>query len=54
MISTIDCSIGWDAISWIKEVTGLPVIIKGIQTVEDALLATQHGAKALMLSNVRF
>ena len=48
---TIDQSIGWDTIAWIKQVTGLPVIVKGIQTAADALLAVQHGAAALMLSN---
>lgn len=49
--STIACDVTWDIIAWIREVTGLPVIVKGVQTVQDALLAVEHGAQGLMLSN---
>lgn len=31
--------------------TSLPVIPKGIQSVEDALLAVEHGAPAIYISN---
>jgi isopentenyl diphosphate isomerase/L-lactate dehydrogenase-like FMN-dependent dehydrogenase len=31
--------------------TTLPIIPKGIQTVEDAMLAVQHGAPAIFISN---
>ncbi|KXJ30026.1 hydroxyacid oxidase 1 [Exaiptasia diaphana] len=47
----LDDSITWDIISWVKSITKLPVIIKGILTAEDAKLAVQHGADAIIVSN---
>ncbi|KXJ29899.1 Hydroxyacid oxidase 1 [Exaiptasia diaphana] len=41
----------WDIISWVKSITKLPVILKGILTAEDAKLAVQHGADAIIVSN---
>ena len=38
----------WDFISWVKSITKLPVLLKGILTAEDAKLAVQHGADAIM------
>ncbi|KXJ29864.1 Hydroxyacid oxidase 2 [Exaiptasia diaphana] len=46
-----DKTITWDIISWVKSITKLPVIIKGILTAEDAKLAVQHGADAIIVSN---
>ncbi|KAL4758752.1 FMN-dependent alpha-hydroxy acid dehydrogenase [Aspergillus foveolatus] len=46
--STLD----WDDIPWIREVWGpQPLIIKGIQTVEDALRASEAGIDGIYLSN---
>ncbi|MGH8810911.1 MAG: alpha-hydroxy acid oxidase [Advenella sp.] len=41
----------WQVIERIVAYSPLPVIIKGIQTLEDALLAQSIGAKAIYLSN---
>lgn len=41
----------WDFFKELQSLTTLPVIPKGIQTVEDARLAIQNGAKAIFLSN---
>ena len=41
----------WNFIPWIKSFTKLPVIAKGILTAEDARLAVQHGADAIVVSN---
>lgn len=41
----------WDAISYLKSITKLPIWLKGILTVEDALLAVEHGADAIFISN---
>ena len=38
-------------VGWIKSITKLPVILKGILTAEDAKLAVQHGADAIIVSN---
>ena len=47
----IDPSLCWEDISWLQSLTSLPIIIKGIQCGEDALLAVQHGVKAIIVSN---
>ncbi|KAK6866068.1 hypothetical protein PG995_002596 [Apiospora arundinis] len=41
----------WDLYDEIKSRTSLPVIPKGIATVEDALIAVEKGAPAIYLSN---
>jgi len=38
-------------LKWIKEESALPVVVKGIQCVEDAVLAYQHGADGILVSN---
>lgn len=41
----------WDDISWIRERWSGPLAIKGLVTVEDARLAVDHGADAVVVSN---
>jgi isopentenyl diphosphate isomerase/L-lactate dehydrogenase-like FMN-dependent dehydrogenase len=41
----------WDYYKTLQNLTSLPVIPKGIQTVEDAKLAIANGAPAIFLSN---
>jgi isopentenyl diphosphate isomerase/L-lactate dehydrogenase-like FMN-dependent dehydrogenase len=41
----------WDDYQNIRNLTKLPVILKGIQTVEDAVIAANLGAPAIYLSN---
>ena len=41
----------WDDLEWIASESGLPVVLKGILTREDAALAAQHGAAAVWVSN---
>jgi 4-hydroxymandelate oxidase len=47
----IDPSLTWDIIDWLRSITVLPVIVKGIMTAEDARLAVDHGASAIVVSN---
>lgn len=42
---------GWDDIAWLVQNTSLPVVIKGILDPADALLAIQHGAQGIIVSN---
>ena len=49
--SLMDSSLTWDIITWVKSITKLPVIVKGVLTGEDALLAVQHGVDGIMVSN---
>lgn len=41
----------WDMFEQLGKMTSLPIIPKGIQTVDDAREAIKHGAKAIFLSN---
>lgn len=46
-----DPSLTWEAVDWLKSKTSLPIWLKGIMTEEDAELAIQHSADAIVLSN---
>jgi len=47
-----DPMLTWDDLAWIKETAhGLPVVVKGLLTAEDAELAVQAGADAIIVSN---
>ncbi len=47
----VDDSLTWESVDWLKRMTSLPVLIKGILTAEDASLALDHGADGLVVSN---
>src|SRR5258706_564095 len=46
-----DESLTWEAVAWLKSITRLPVLLKGILTAEDAALAVEYGAEGLIVSN---
>jgi len=46
-----DPGLSWADVEWIKQRWGGKLILKGIQDVEDAHLAVQSGADALIVSN---
>ena len=46
-----DPRLNWGDVEWIKKRWGGKLILKGIQDVEDARLAVQSGADALIVSN---
>ena len=46
-----DPALNWGDVEWIKQRWGGKLILKGIQDVEDAKLAVQSGADALIVSN---
>jgi len=41
----------WDFIKRLKDMTSMKVVIKGIESAEDAVLAVEHGADGIMVSN---
>jgi 4-hydroxymandelate oxidase len=47
----VDPTLTWRDLEWVREATGLPLVVKGIVTREDALLAVEHGADAIWVSN---
>ena len=51
VLSQIDASLGWADLERLVADSPLPVLVKGIQTGEDAALACEHGAAAIVVSN---
>jgi len=47
----LDSSLTWDDVDWLKSISPLPLVIKGIMTAEDAVLAVDHGAAGIVVSN---
>jgi len=47
----LDASVSWRDLEWIASEGRLPVVLKGVVTAEDATLAVEHGAAALVVSN---
>jgi isopentenyl diphosphate isomerase/L-lactate dehydrogenase-like FMN-dependent dehydrogenase len=45
-----DASVSWRDLDWLAGY-GLPVVVKGLLTAEDAQLACKHGAAAVVVSN---
>ncbi|ORX39755.1 putative L-lactate dehydrogenase [Kockovaella imperatae] len=51
MFAGVDPDLNWEDIKWIKSLSDMPIVVKGIQCVEDALLAYEHGASGILISN---
>jgi (S)-2-hydroxy-acid oxidase len=50
-LKLFDPSIIWKDVEWLKSITSLPIVLKGILTREDALLALKYGVSAILVSN---
>ena len=48
---TFQASLTWSDMVWMKARMGVPLILKGIATGEDARLAVEHGADVVYVSN---
>lgn len=49
--SFIDPSLSWDDLTWLKSVTKMPIVLKGVQSWEDAVRAAELGLSGVVLSN---
>ena len=49
--SLFDQSLTWSDVSWLKYVTDLPLVVKGIMRPDCAKAAVAHGADAIIVSN---
>lgn len=49
--SQFDPNLSWDDVDWLRSRWDGPIVVKGIQTVEDAVLAAARGVDAIALSN---
>ncbi|MFI5913145.1 alpha-hydroxy acid oxidase [Dactylosporangium sp. NPDC051541] len=47
----MDAGLGWAGIDWLRGVTGLPIVLKGVLHPADAELAVEHGVSGLIVSN---
>eukprot|EP01027_Heterolobosea_sp_BB2_P002424 GEZU01003638.1.p1 GENE.GEZU01003638.1~~GEZU01003638.1.p1 ORF type:complete len:198 (+),score=58.40 GEZU01003638.1:190-783(+) len=47
----MDRSLSWKDIDWLRSITKLPIIVKGIVCAEDAQLAVEHGCAGIVVSN---
>jgi L-lactate dehydrogenase (cytochrome) len=46
-----DPALSWADVEWLRSVWGGPLVLKGVQTVDDAVLAAECGVDAVALSN---
>lgn len=47
-----DSGLTWhETIPWMRRQTKMKIVVKGVMTAEDALLAVQHGVDAIVVSN---
>jgi 4-hydroxymandelate oxidase len=44
-------SLTWNIVSWLRSMTSLPIVLKGILAEEDALLAVEQGVDGIVVSN---
>lgn len=47
----LDAGVEWEYVSELRERHGVPVVVKGLVTAEDARLACEHGAAGVVVSN---
>ena len=51
MHDSYEMAIAWSDMEWLRTITSMPLVIKGIQTAEDARLCVEHGMDGLIVSN---
>ena len=51
LLGAIDPSLTWGDLEELRALSPLPLVLKGIQTAEDAALACEHGVDAIVVSN---
>jgi len=49
--SWLDPSLSWKDIEWLRSLTDMPLLIKGIVRADDAALAVEHGVAGIVVSN---
>ena len=46
-----DPAIGWDTVEWLRDLSGLPVVVKGVLRPDDAAECVRVGAAGVIVSN---
>jgi 4-hydroxymandelate oxidase len=44
-------AVTWSEVDWLREISDLPVLVKGVLSPDDAQLAVAHGAAGIIVSN---
>lgn len=47
----LDAAPTWDSLAWLRGLTRLPIVVKGLLSPDDARLARDHGADGIVVSN---
>ncbi|KIL87651.1 l-lactate dehydrogenase [Fusarium avenaceum] len=47
----MNSTLSWEDIPWFRSITTMPIVLKGIQRVEDVIQAAEYGIEAVILSN---
>ncbi|MBM9434910.1 alpha-hydroxy-acid oxidizing protein [Streptomyces bryophytorum] len=50
-VEAVDPSVTWSDLAWLRARSDLPLVLKGVLTAQDAALAVDHGADAVVVSN---
>ena len=49
--SFIDPALSWKDIPWFRSITRMPIVLKGVQRIEDVIRAIESGVQGVVLSN---
>jgi 4-hydroxymandelate oxidase len=49
--TVLEPALAWEYVEHLRSRFGVPVVVKGVLTAEDAVLAAEHGAAAVVVSN---
>jgi isopentenyl diphosphate isomerase/L-lactate dehydrogenase-like FMN-dependent dehydrogenase len=49
--SELDSGLDWSILGWLRSISSLPVLVKGVLTGQDAVLAVEAGADGIVVSN---
>ncbi|MFQ5986721.1 MAG: alpha-hydroxy acid oxidase [Thermoplasmata archaeon] len=47
----LDPSLSWEDLEWVRSVSRLPLVLKGIMTAEDAVMAVEFDVEGIVVSN---
>jgi 4-hydroxymandelate oxidase len=47
----LDAGLTWTFLEWLRSITSLPIVVKGVLRADDAVRAVDHGAAAVIVSN---
>ena len=51
MSGYIDSGLCWDSVAWLRRSTNLNILVKGIMSADDVMLAVKYGLDGVVLSN---